>query len=73
MTDRHIGFIVTLEETLRADDAQHIIEAIRQLRNVASVVPIKQDMNSEIAHERALRDLREQLRDIVWPPYEVKR
>jgi hypothetical protein len=59
MTDRHAGYIVTLEKNAREDDAQDIIRAIRMLRNVASVTPVVADAPLAIATERvrgAFRD-----------------
>lgn len=40
MTDRHSGYVVTLAENLREDDAQGIINAIRQLRGVLAADPV---------------------------------
>ena len=37
MTDRVKGFIVTLEQDLRVDDAQGIHDAIRRIRGVGRV------------------------------------
>lgn len=39
MTDRVASFTVILERDLRDDDAQEIIDAIRQLRGVLEVRP----------------------------------
>lgn len=37
MTDRIKGFYVALEDDMRVDDAEHILDAVRQLRGVAAV------------------------------------
>lgn len=37
MTDRHKGFWVALEEDLRDDDIQPLLEAVRRMRGVADV------------------------------------
>ena len=39
MTDRYKGLVVTLERDVRSDDAQPIIDAIKQIRGVLSVAP----------------------------------
>lgn len=53
MTDRHAGYIVTLEEDIRADDAQNTIRALSMVRGVASVEPVVSDVAVQIAEARA--------------------
>ena len=57
MTKRHIGYVVVLEEVLREDDAQEIINAIRMIKGVVGVQPVEKDpaLEIEVAH-----------RDIAW-------
>lgn len=53
MTDRHAGFIVTLQNDMRDDDAKATINAILQIKNVISVEPIASDPMLQIAQRRA--------------------
>ncbi len=59
MTDRHAGYIVTLEKNVREDDAYDFIHAIRMLRNVASVTPVVADPSLAIATERVRGEMRD--------------
>lgn len=43
MTDHYSGFLVILEKDIRDDDAQPIIDAIKQLRGVLRVEPQTSD------------------------------
>ena len=47
MTDRHCGYVVTLAQDIREDDAQRIIDAIGMIRGVVSVEPVKGDAIGE--------------------------
>lgn len=40
MTDRHIGYIVTLEEEIREDDAESTINALSHIKGVLNVSPV---------------------------------
>lgn len=40
MTDRYSGFVVTLKEDMREDDAQATIGALRQIKGVVDVQPV---------------------------------
>ena len=61
MTDRHAGYIVTMKREIREDDAEAVIKAIELLAPVASVTPVRADAAYHMAHERALRELKEKL------------
>lgn len=67
MTDRFKGVTVAFDRDIREDDAQPIIEAIRQLRGVLSVKPIVAGFEDSIAEERVRRELGQQLLDIIYP------
>lgn len=43
MTDRLSGFIVVLEHTIRDDDAEQTIQAIKQIKGVLTVEPVVAD------------------------------
>lgn len=47
MAERHAGYVVALGESLHADDAARIVDAIGQLRGVATVTPIQSDLLAE--------------------------
>ena len=57
MTDRHAGYLITLAENLREDDAEQILTALRMVRGVLSVEPVRTGIDQQIAQSRA---------DTVW-------
>lgn len=57
MTDRHAGYLVTLDADIREDDAQAILSAIGMVKGVGSVEPIIADPLGAIAENRARRAL----------------
>lgn len=48
MTDRYIGFAVTLDADMRDDDAAQIADAIRMIRGIATVEPIVARPSSDL-------------------------
>lgn len=64
MTDRIKGLTVTLEPNVREDDAQAIIDAIRQLRRVASVDAHVEDANHHMAVQQAKHEFRMKLHEL---------
>lgn len=62
MTDRHIAYTVTLEEPVRSDDAQRIIDAIKMVKGVAEVIPVVADAQAYWSRSSARRDILEK----VW-------
>jgi hypothetical protein len=62
MTDRLRGFIVTLAEDTREDDAAGIAEAIALLRGVCDVSSVLADVGSHMARAQARRELI----DTIW-------
>jgi len=65
MTDRHMGYIVTLEKDLREDDAENIIKAIIMIKGVLSVEPLVSDTMLHIATERVKNEIRNRLWEIL--------
>ncbi len=66
MSDRFQNLTVVLEMDVREEGAEMLIEAIRQIRGVLSVVkgePV--DFNAHIGRERAKRELREKVWDLI--------
>jgi hypothetical protein len=57
MTDRHCGYIVTLEKDIRDDDAKDTITALRNIKGVVSVEPILGGAEIHIATARMKQDL----------------
>lgn len=66
MSDRHLGYVVTLDATLKDEDSAHLLDLIGRMRGVTSIKSIVQDMGTEIAYERALRDLRGKIAAVLW-------
>jgi len=66
MTDRFRTLTVTLDQELREDDAQAIIDAIKQIRHVADVRPKVATMGDDDARIQASIDLRSTLSDFVY-------
>lgn len=52
MTDRHSGYIVTLSEDIREDDAEFIINALKMVKGVVEVKPVISDpsVNCVVEH-----------------------
>lgn len=66
MTDRHSAYIVTLNEDVRADDAEQIIAALGMMKGVLSVQPVVADnFAAHIERERVGRQWREALFDLL--------
>jgi hypothetical protein len=61
MSDRYNSLTVILEHDLKDEDAEPLIEAIKQFRGVLSVTPTVSDMLAHFAEERARNELREKL------------
>ncbi len=53
MTDRYAGYVVTLQNDVREDDAEDTINAIRQIKGVVGVQPVRVTPELQIAEERA--------------------
>jgi len=67
MTDRYNSLVVVLEEDWRDDDCEALINAIYQLKGVASVEGNVSDPNTYIAREQAVYYWRKKLIDVLWP------
>jgi hypothetical protein len=61
MTDRLKGCTVTFEHEIRDDDAEPILEAIRQLRGVADVTPAIMTADDYFVIRRVRRELQDKL------------
>ncbi len=65
MTQRLTSFLVTLTADTRTDDAAPILDAIRLLRGVCSVVPVEADHVSRCAEERAKYELQRKVLEVL--------
>lgn len=70
MTDRFNSLVVVLERDLRDDDAQPIIDAIKQIRGVLSVEGHVSDFDFKVAEKRAVADLEQKLWEVLHPKTE---
>ena len=66
MTDRINALTVVLNEDMRDDDVQAIVDAILCLRNVASVTANVADVEDHIARIRVSREIGEQLHRVLF-------
>ena len=58
MTTRHTGYLVTLDKDIREDDAEGIINAIKQIKHVVRVEPAPADsMDVSMAKARLRSEL----------------
>lgn len=71
MTDRHAGYVVTLENDIREDDAQATMAALKQIKGVLTVEPVIGDVGLMIAQGRAENDVRTKVIDALWPKKQV--
>jgi hypothetical protein len=67
MTDRYNALTVVLEQDIRDDDAEYLINAIRMLRGVLDVQGNVSSADSFVAQSRADREWREKIRKLIWP------
>lgn len=65
MTDRIKGVSVVLEDNIREDDAQPIIDAILQIRGVISVTKHITDFDHHTAKMQVKHEIRKKLFE-VW-------
>jgi len=67
MTDRYHSLTVALDRDIRDDDAEPILMAIRMIKGVLSVKPKVADIDSNMAEDRAHRELERKLWDVIYP------
>ena len=65
MSDRIHSLTVVLDENIRADDAEPIIDAIRQLRGVLSVSGNVANLSDHVARARAFVELRDKILGVL--------
>lgn len=59
------AFTVTLSKEVRNKDLEATVAAIQQIKGVASVTPVRADMQYFIAKDQARRELLTQLREVL--------
>lgn len=67
MTDRLNTLTVVLEQPIRDDDAEVIINAIKMVKGVLSVKGNVADHTEYMAEERARQDLGQKLWEVIYP------
>ncbi|SAK98462.1 hypothetical protein AWB80_07526 [Caballeronia pedi] len=67
MTDRIHSLTVVLDENMRADDAEQLINAIRMMRGVADVAGNIAEHSHYVAETRVRRDLSQKLWAVLHP------
>lgn len=67
MTDRHAGYLVTLEKDIREDDAEETVHALLMIKGVIGVTPITSDINLGIAEIRARTEILDKVIGIFRP------
>ena len=65
MSDRYNYLTVVLETDLKDEDAEPLIQAIKQLRGVLSVTPNVRDGMSFFAQERVRHELTQKLWQVL--------
>lgn len=65
VTDRHAGYIVTLADDIREDDAEAIIQALLMIKGVARVEPVVADYALHLATTRAKGEITDKLRQLL--------
>jgi hypothetical protein len=65
MTDRYNALIVVLDKDIREDDAENIMQAIRQYKHVASVSGHVSDINSVVAEKRVKNKIMDKMFELI--------
>jgi len=65
MSDRHAGYVVTLDQDMPSEYAQKIIDAIQMLKGVVSVKPIIGNVELQLMRERVHSELKRKILDAI--------
>jgi hypothetical protein len=65
MTDRHAGYIVTLSNDIREDDAEAVITALKMVKGVVGVEPVLADSSVHVAEMRIGSEVRQKLYQFI--------
>jgi hypothetical protein len=66
MSDQIKGFVVTLKDNMKDEDAEHIRCAIMLLANVADVGPIKSELGDFVTCNRLRIEIAERVYEAIW-------
>lgn len=61
MTNRHRGYIITLEENIREDDAERLINALEFLVGSGRIKPVVDDAEKQMIECKVRIEMREKL------------
>lgn len=67
MTDRYYALTVVLEKDIRDDDAQPLIDAIKQMRGVLDVAGEVSDLGNYVAESRVKSELGKKMWEVLYP------
>jgi len=67
MTNRFNSLTVVLDKDIRDDDAEYILNAMEMIKGVLSVKPKVSNIEDHVAYERAVRDLRQKIDEVLQP------
>ncbi len=65
MTDRYDAFLVVLDRSIRDDDAESTVAAIRQIKGVLDVQPHTTDVSTAIAKMQVKQEVTTKLLQIL--------
>lgn len=65
MSDKVKGFVVALENDLREDEIEHVINAIKMVKGVVNVEPIKTTSHDQIFQLRIKAEMRNKFYDFI--------
>lgn len=65
MTDRVHSFQVVLETNVREDDIDGIVGALKHVKGVLNVVPVKSTYDSVMAEERVRVEYKKKILDLL--------
>jgi hypothetical protein len=66
MTARHAGYLITLDEDVREDDAEEgVLNAIRMIKGVTAVEPVEASIDQQLSRARRDRDWYFALSDLI--------
>jgi hypothetical protein len=67
MTDRLKGCVVQFSESIREDDAQAVLDAIKMIKGVQSVAASVDSSDDWINRERIRHELGQRILDVIFP------
>lgn len=65
MTTRVKGFTVILDNEMREDDIEYIVNAMRMIKGVQQVLPVESCSEDMMARQKCISDIKHKLFDIV--------